>query len=472
MSAPGGTGASPDPREQLSSEGLLRGLGRWDATFLTVGSVVGTGIFITTADIARVLPHQGMILVVWALAGLLTLAGALAYAELGSMFPGAGGIYLYLREAYGRFWGFLFGWAAFLIVMSGGIAAIAVAFGEYLGSFAPFFAMDNILLSVPVGPWTWTLAGGQVAAALAILVLTAVNYLGLREGAGVQNFLTVFRIGAVIAFAVLAFAVQARGSVSLFGALPDVPLLAGVGVAMIAALWTYDGWYGTTFAAGEMREPQRTLPFGLVWGTVIIMVLYALVNLVYLRALSLEEMAATRRIGETAAIALVGPLGGRLLSFAVLVSTFGCLSATILYSARIYFPMARDGVFFRSLAAPHPRFHTPGRSLWAQSLWGVVLALSGTYEQLYTYVVFAMLLFHTMTAGAVIVLRRRRPEAERPYRVFGYPWVPVAFMLVSIVLLANTLVEKPLESLLGLLFLAAGVPAYVWWRRRASVESQ
>jgi APA family basic amino acid/polyamine antiporter len=239
---------------------------------------------------------------------------------------------------------------------------------------------------------------------------------------------------------------------------------------MIAALWTYDGWYGTTFAAGEMRDPQRTLPFGLVWGTVIVMVLYALVNLVYLRALSLEEMAATRRIGETAAIALVGPLGGRLVSFAVLVSTFGCLSATILYSARIYFPMARDGVFFRSLAAPHPRFHTPGRSLWAQSLWGVVLALSGTYEQLYTYVVFAMLLFHTMTAGAVIVLRRRRPEAERPYRVFGYPWVPVLFMLAAILLLGNTLVEKPLESLLGLALLAAGVPAYLWWR--ASLEQR
>jgi APA family basic amino acid/polyamine antiporter len=207
---------------------------------------------------------------------------------------------------------------------------------------------------------------------------------------------------------------------------------------------------------------------GLVWGTVIVMALYAMMNLVYLRALTLPEMAATRRIGETAAIALIGAGGGRLLSFAVLVSTFGCLSATILYSSRIYLPMARDGVFFRSLAAVHPRFHTPGRSLWAQSLWGVMLALSGTYEQLYTYVVFAMLLFHTMTAGAVVVLRRRRPDAERPYLVFGYPWVPVLFMLASVLLLGNTLVEKPVESLFGLLFLAAGVPAYLWWRHRAA----
>ena len=468
MNTPDGAGTSSDPRGQLSPEGLVRGLGRWDVTFLTIGSVIGTGIFITTADIARVLPHQGMILLVWALAGFLTLAGALTYAEIGAMFPSAGGIYLYLREAYGRFWGFLFGWASFLIIMSGGIAALAVAFAEYLGSFVPVVSMDNLLLSVPLGPWTWTLSGGQVAAALAILLLTTVNYLGLREGAGVQNFLTVFRIAAVVAFLGLAFVVEARAPVALLEPLPDLPLLAAVGVAMIAALWTYDGWYGPTFSAGEMRDPQRTLPFGLVWGTVIVMALYAMMNIVYLRALTLPEMAATRRIGETAAIALVGAGGGRLLSFAVLVSTFGCLSATILYSSRIYHPMARDGVFFRSLAAVHPRFHTPGRSLWAQSLWGVMLALSGTYEQLYTYVVFAMLLFHTMTAGAVVVLRRRRPDAERPYRVFGYPWVPVLFMLASVLLLGNTLVEKPVESLFGLLFLAAGVPAYLWWRRRAA----
>jgi APA family basic amino acid/polyamine antiporter len=451
--------------EPLTSEGLVRGLGRWDATFLTVGSVVGTGIFITTADIARVLPHQGMILLVWTLAGFLTLAGALTYAELGAMFPRAGGMYHFLKEAYGPFWGFLFGWACFLIVMSGGIAALAVAFGEYLGSFLPFFSTSHVVLSAPVGPWTWTLSGGQIAAAAAILLLSVVNYIGLREGAGVQNFLTVFRIGAIVVFVGLAFFVDAPQQVSLFGPLPSVPLLAGVGIAMIAALWTYDGWYGPTFSAGEMRDPERTLPFGLVWGTVIVMALYGLINLVYFRALSLEEMASTRRIAETAANALFGAGGARMISFAVLVSTFGCLSATILYSSRIYLPMARDGVFFSGLAKVHPRFHTPGRSLWAQSLWGVVLALSGTYEQIYTYVIFAMLLFHTATAGAVIVLRRKRPDAERPYRVFGYPVVPVLFILASVLLLGNTLMEKPVESVIGLVFLAAGIPAYIWWRR-------
>ncbi len=455
----------PATEEPLSSDGLVRGLGRWDATMLTIGSVVGTGIFITTADMARVLPHQGLILGVWALGGLLTLAGALTYAELGALYPRAGGMYHYLKQAYGPFWGFLYGWACFLIIMSGGLAAIAVAFGEYLGSFLPVFSTANVLWSVPLGGWTWTVSGGQVAAALAIVVLTAVNYLGLREGARVQNVLTVLRIVAVVALVSLAFVVRAPESVSLTAPLPATGLLAAIGVAMIAALWTYDGWYGPTFAAGEMKDPRRTLPFGLVWGTLVVMALYALINLVYLRTLPMEEMAATPRIAERTAAVLFGPAGARIMSLAVLVSTFGCLSATILYSSRIYHPMARDGVFFRGLAAVHPRYHTPGRSLWAQSLWAVALALSGTYEQLYTYVIFAAVIFHVATAGALIVLRVRKPDLERPYRVFGYPWVPVAFMLASLLLLLNTLAKRPVESLIGLALLAAGVPAYLWWRR-------
>jgi len=462
----------PPADDSVTSEGLVRGLGRWDATLLAVGSVIGTGIFITTADIARVLPHEGMILLVWTLGGFLTLAGALTYAELGALYPRAGGMYHYLKEAYGTFWGFLYGWACFLVIMSGGIAALAVAFGEYLGSFVPLFSTRNILFSLPIGGWTWSVSGGQLAGALAILLLTSVNYVGLREGATVQNFLAVFRIGSILVFVALAFFVDAPASVSVVESLPEINLLAAVGIGMIAALWTYDGWYGPTFSAGEMLNPQRTLPFGLVWGTVIVMVLYALINVVYFMALPLDQIAATPRIGETAAAALFGDGGGRLMSFAILVSTFGCLSATILYSSRIYLPMARDGVFFRGLATVHPRFHTPGRSLWAQSLWAVLLTLSGTYEQLYTYVIFAGLLFHAGTAGAVIVLRRKRPDVDRPYRVFGYPWVPLLFILASILLIGNTVVEKPIESLIGLVFIAAGVPAYIWWRRHPISDSE
>jgi APA family basic amino acid/polyamine antiporter len=458
--------------DSLTSEGLVRGLGRWDATLLAVGSVIGTGIFITTADIARILPHEGMILLVWVLGGFLTLAGALTYAELGALYPRAGGMYHYLKEAYGTFWGFLYGWACFLVIMSGGIAALAVAFGEYLGSFVPLFSTRNVIFSLPMGGWTWEVSGGQLAGALAILLLTGVNYIGLREGAGVQNFLAVFRIGSILAFVALAFFVEAPAEISLTEAVPETNIFVAFGVGMIAALWTYDGWYGPTFSAGEMRDPHRTLPFGLIWGTVIVMALYALINLVYFMALPLDEIAATPRIGETAAVALFGAGGGKMMSFAILVSTFGCLSATILYSSRIYLPMARDGVFFRGLATVHPRYHTPARSLWAQSLWAVLLTLSGTYEQLYTYVIFAGLLFHVGCAGAVIVLRRKRPDVERPYKVFGYPWVPLLFILASILLIGNTVVEKPIESLIGLVFIGAGVPAYLWWRRDPTPDDE
>jgi APA family basic amino acid/polyamine antiporter len=377
-------------------------------------------------------------------------------------------MYHYLKEAYGPVWGFLYGWACFLVIMSGGIAALAVAFGEYLGSFVPAFAMQNVLLEVRLtSSWTWTLAGGQLAAAAAILVLTVINWVGLREGAVVQNLLTVLKVGSIVAIVAWGLAVGAPHALSLSVSQPSGSLLAAFGIGMIAALWTYDGWYGPTFSAGEMRNPARNLPLGLIAGTGLIMALYLLINLVYFRALAIADMAATPRIAESAAAVLFGPGAARLVTLAVVVSTLGCLSATILYSSRIYLPMAQDGLFFRSLAAVHPRHRTPGRSLWAQSLWAVLLTVSGTYEQLYTYVVFAALLFHVATGAAVFVLRRRRPDAERPYRTWGYPLVPLLFILAMVVLVGNTIVEKPVESLLGLALVAIGIPAYLFWRRPA-----
>ena len=447
---------------------LVRGLGTWDGALLTVGAIVGTGIFITTADMAKVLPHPGLILLVWLAGGLLTLAGALTYGELGAMFPRAGGLYHYVREAYGPLWGFLYGWTAFLVIMSGGIAALGVAFGEYLGSFVPFFATQHILLKIPVGSWTWTLSGGQVAAVAAILVLTAVNHLGLKEGAWTQNALTVIKIGSIVAFAAFGLLVPAKVVPHLTGPLGAIPggLLAAFGVAMIAALWTYDGWYGLTCSAGEVRDPGRSLPRGLILGTAGVTLLYLLLNLVYVRALDIPGMAATPRIAETAAAVLFGPGAARLVSLAVLISTFGCLSATILYSSRIYLPMAEDGLFFRSLARVDPKYRTPVACLWAQTAWSLVLTLSGSYSQLYTYAIFAGIVFHVMIAAAVFVLRRTRPDAPRPYRTWGYPVVPALFILACLLLIGNTLKESPFESLAGLGLVALGLPAYWMFRRR------
>lgn len=469
------TSSPAAPTSTSESDGLVRGLGPVDATLLTVGSVVGTGIFLTSSDIVRALPHGGWLLTVWVVGGLLTLAGALTYAELGAMFPRAGGMYHYLKAAWGGLPAFLFGWACFVVIMSGGIAAIAIGFATYLGSFVPASSATNVLLAVAFAGRTWTVSGLQVAALLSILVITAVNHLGLRVAAGVQNGLTVLKIGALVLLGLggLLVAAPTEHVVAVAApALPGVPgLLTAFGVAMIAAMWTYDGWYGLTFSAGEARDPARTLPIGLVAGTALIMLLYVLVNVAYLRALPIDAIAGSPRVAEDAAAALFGPWAARAVSAAVLVSTLGCLAATVLYSSRIYHPMAEDGVFFPALARVDPRWHVPVRSLWAQSAWAAALTLTGTYEQVYTYVTFAAVLFHVATAAAVFVLRRTDPHRPRPYRTWGYPVVPALFILASLLIVANTLVERPMESLFGLGLLAVGLPAYAVFRRRARAAS-
>jgi APA family basic amino acid/polyamine antiporter len=454
-------------KSEVGAPELVRGLTVWDATLVTVGSIVGTGIFITTGDIAKVLPHAGLILLLWLLGGLVTLAGALTYAELGGLFPQAGGQYHFLKEAYSRFWGFLYGWAAFLVIMTGGIATIAVGFGEYLGAFLPFFSTQNVILSLPLVGRSLELNGGQLAGALAIAFLTTINYIGVREGAGLQNAITLVKIASIVGLGLLGLFLPTPVTPELTAPLPQTGVFAAMGVGMIAVLWSFDGWYGCTNLAGEMRRPGRDLPLGLIFGTVIVTLLYALMNVVYVRTLTVEQMAGTSRIGESAALVLFGPVGAKLINVAVLVSSFGCISSTILYAARIYLPMAQDGVFLPALAKVHPRYKTPAACIVAQGLWAVLLTFSGSYEQLYTYVVFAVVLFHTLTGAAVFVLRRTRPDAERPYRTWGYPVVPAVFVLSSVALVLNTLVEKPVESLIGLFILALGIPAYLHWRRTA-----
>jgi len=455
-------------RHDASGSGLLRTLGAWDGVLITVGSILGTGIFITTADMARAMPHAGLLVLAWILGGLVTLTGALTYAELGGLFPRAGGQYQFLKEAYGPLSGFLFGWSAFLVIDGGGIATIAVGFGEYLGAFLPFFSTQHVLFTLPLGFRELAVNGGQMAGVLAIVFLTGVNYVGLREGAALQNAVTLAKIGSLLMLAVLGLCVPAQAHPHYFGAFSgSLGPLSAFGVAMIGVLWTYDGWYATTNMAGEMRRPERDLPRALVAGTLIVTVLYTAINVVYMRALPVAAMASSGRIGEAAANALFGPLGGRLLTAAVLVSSFGCISATILFAARIYQPMAEDGSFFPALARIHPRYRTPSTSLLAQGLWASLLTLSGSYEQLYTYVTFAVVLFHAATGAAVLILRRTRPDAPRPYRVPGYPWLPLLFVGSSLMMVANTLLEKPVESLIGLGIVLCGLPAYFFWRRRA-----
>ena len=429
--------------------------------------MLGTAIFLTPSDIARTLPHGGLILAVWIAGGLLTLAGALTYAELGAMFPRAGGQYHYLKEAYGKLPAFLFGWASFFVIMSGGIAAIGAGFGEYFGLFVPFFSNDHRLFSIAIGSSPWTVSGGQLAGALAIALLTAVNVFGVREGARVQNILTALKVGSLGLFVALGFFVAAPASPRLFAPLPSAGVGSAIGVALIAVLWAYDGWYNATFSAGEMRDPGRTLPRGLLAGTLAVVLVYAAVNLVYLRALPLATMAASPRVGEAAAVALFGGSVARLVALAILVAMFGCLSANILACSRIYQPMAEDGLFFAALAKIEPRHAVPRASLVAQGIWAAVLVLSGSFEQLFTYVVFIEVVIFAATGIAIFVLRRKQPETPRPYRAWGYPWVPGFFIAASALIAANTLFEKPAESVAGLGLLVLGLPAYAIWTRKS-----
>ena len=461
--------AAPPPQAPAAASApesptLQRALGAWDGASLTIGAVIGTGIFLTAGDVARSLPHPFLILSAWVAGGLLVLAGALSYAEMGAMYPRAGGLYHFLREAWGPLPGFLFGWTCLLVIMTGGIAAIAVGFGEYLGALVPMFSSAHTVLTLGA----FHVSGAQLAALLAITLLTVANHFGVREGALVQNVFTLAKLGAIAMLVVGGLALAPGLHLDWTAPLPSSPtaLMAPFGVALIATLWTYDGWYALTFSAGEVRDPSRDLPRGLVAGVLVVIVAYALLNLVYLRALPVPELGATSRVAEAATRRLLGDAAARAMTAAVAVSAFGCLAATILYSSRVYQPMAADGVFFTRVATIHPRWRTPVAALWLQSAWAAVLTLTGSYTQLFTYVTFGGVLFHVAAGLALFRLRATRPDTWRPYRAWGWPFVPALFVLGMALLTINTLQSAPRESLLGLLAIVAGVPAYSAWRRQ------
>jgi len=450
----------------LAAPGLRRALGTLDATLLTIGAVIGTGIFLTAGDVIRALPHPWLALGAWLAGGLISLAGALSYAEMGAMYPRAGGGYHYLREAWGTLPAFLYGWTCLLVIMSGGVAAIAVGFGEYLGAFVPALSSRDILWAVG----GWRVNGAQATAVVAILLLTWANIVGVKSGARVQNFFTFIKLGAIVAL--VGFGLAAGHAIESVP-IPTMSLsqlVVALGMALVAVLWTFDGWYSPTFTAGELRDPSRSLPRGLVAGLAIVIVVYLVLNWVYMKALPIATLAQTPRAAEGAAAALFGAGAARLVAAAVSISAFGCLAATVLYSSRIYQPMAADGVFFRSVAAIHPRWHTPVPALWLQGVWAIALALTGGYTALFTYVVFGGVLFHVATGLALFRLRTTRPHAERPYRAWGYPVVPALFVLGMLLITLSTLFVAPRESLLGLGLIAAGLPAYAWWRRSAAAS--
>lgn len=440
----------------MSDEALVRAIGLKSAILFVVGSVIGSGIFLTTGVMAETIPSAGLLLLAWVLGGVLAICGGLTYSEMGAMFPRSGGVYVFLKEAYGPLPAFLYGWAALTVVISGGIAAVAVGFAEYVSYFVP-------------------LSGGakQVVAAASIVTLGAINYRGVRGGNAVNVVLTAAKVGGLTAIPLMAIA-AARVTPEFAPLVPAEVArpIASFGVAMIAVLWTYEAWYFVTYAAGEIKDPQRNVPRALVGGILLLTTIYVVVNVAYFFALTIDEMRGVQRIAERAATALVGQGGGTFVALTVVLSTFGCNAAAILAGSRLLYAMADDGVFLPAASRVHERYRTPHLAIVALTVWSAILALSGTYEQLFTYVMFASILFSVAAGLALFRLRQTMPERARPYRTWGYPVVPAIFVAGSTAFVINTLFEKPVESLAGLGLLLLGLPAYWYWVTRISSKSQ
>lgn len=430
----------------VKTQELPRKLGLVDSAAIVIGTMIGSAIFIVPSSVARNVRSPGMILAIWLVAGLISYFGALAYAELGAMMPATGGQYVFLRESFGSLWAFLCGWSFFLAARSGGVATVAAGFPIYLSYF------------FPLSP-----ALSRLIAAALIAVLTAVNYRGIAMGAAVQKCLTFLKVLGLAVLIGAAFLSAPHAAPSRSS--PDLSWNQ-FGVAMIACLWAYNGWVAISFVAGEVREPERNFSRSLVIGVAAVIVLYLLANLAYLRVLPIEEIAASERVGAAVAERAMGPVGAALLSLTILLSIAGTTNGNMMTAPRLYFAQARDGLFFSRFGEVHPRFQVPSFAILGQGIWAAILALSGSYEKLFAYSVFAFWIFYGMTAAAVLVLRRKYPDHPRPYKMWGYPVTPLLFTAISFWFVVNTLFTRPETSLPGLILMASGVPMYYIWRKR------
>lgn len=447
---------------------LVRVLGPWAAMAIVVGTVIGSGIFLVPKTMILAVGSPQLVFAVWIVGGLLSLFGALTYAELAAALPEAGGEYVYLRTAYGPFWGFVYGWTQSLVAKPASIATLGTAFFLYLANFYP--QLESVMFSIPgnLGPGGGPLEirYGQILAMAVIILLAWLNYFGVKIGGWVQVAVTIVKVAAILAIVVVGIG-SGTGTPANYGmSIPAEAGFAGFIAALVAALWAYDGWNNVSMVASEVRNPSRNLPLALIGGIVVIIAVYLAANVAYFLVLAPAEVAASDRVAAEMMRRIFGASGAGVVSVAAMISIFAALNGSILSGSRVPYAAARDGYFFKPVAFVHPQHHTPSVSIWALSVWAAILVLSGRYDDLFTLVIFSSWILYAMTAASVIVLRRRRPEIPRPYRVIGYPIVPVLFVAVAAILLASTLVRSPRESFIGLGLIAAGIPFYFYWKRR------
>ena len=456
---------------------FVKAMSRLDATALVAGAMIGSGIFIVSADIVRQVHSPGLVLLVWAISGVVTVLGALTYGELAAMFPHAGGQYVYLREAISPLFGYLYGWTLFMVIQTGTIAAVAVAFARFTAVLFPALSPDVFVggtVQLPSGPIEVGLSAQRVFAILSIVVLTWINYWGVRTAAFIQTSLTFIKVATLVALVLLGAVLFRKPEVVAanfnMAFLPEggslLMLLPAIGAAMVGTLFAMDAWNNVGFAADELKNPAKDIPIAMGLGTLTVTVLYLLSNVAYLSVLPADAIAnaAQDRVGTAALQAMFGPAGLYLMAIAIMISTFGCNNGLILSGARVYYAMARDNLFFRRTGTLHPVHKTPTFGLVIQAVWISVLCVSGTYSQLLDYVIFAAVLFYMLTAVGLFALRVRRPHAERPVRAPGYPWLPGAYVLLTALIGVDLLFKKPQYTWPGLMIVALGVPVYYVWR--------
>jgi basic amino acid/polyamine antiporter, APA family len=448
---------------------LVRALTLLDSVLLLVSGIIGSSIFLTAKDIAAPLPHPALFLLVWVLGGLISLCACFPFAELGSMFPDSGGQYIYLREAYGDLVAFLYGWMLFAVANGGSIAALSVASAAYSGSVFPAVSEQRVVFAIA----GIAITRAHLFALLLIAILTYVNVVGLRWGALLQNVSTWTKFAAMAGFVVLGFAIgkghwsnfESHG-IALTMGLSATQLISALGVGLIAVFWAYDGWVYITWVAGEVKDPRRNVPLAMFFGVLAVGVIYVAMNMTYIYAMPLNEIAQHETIAHAAAAVLFSPKAAGWLSLMIAVACFSAAATCTLAGARVYMAMAQDGVFFKRMAEIHPRWRTPAFSLIGQGVWAAALTVSGRYDQLYTYVIYGMVLSYTLTVIGFFWLRWKRPEIPRPYRCTGYPWLPGIYVLIGTAWTLNTIITRPTEAFWGTAIVLVGVPGYWYWKRR------
>jgi APA family basic amino acid/polyamine antiporter len=456
----------------MAQPGLKRQIGLFDAVMLISGDMIGTGIFISTGVIAATLPSPGGILLVWALGGLLALTGALSCAELSASLPYAGGDYNYIKAAYGKLMGFLSGWSSFLVTFSGAIAFLAVTFTGFMAFFIPVLGSEQALFSAALPGLTIKVTAGTIFSMAIVIVISALHCVGVRLGTFMQNVLSLLKIGALLGIILLGV-FFGKGDSANFRPLFDWDKIGNFSVfaaAFIPVIFAYSGWNAVIYIAGEVKEPERNLPRALLWANLLVIALYLAINMVYIYAVPVTEMKGALRVSEVATTALFGYQTSVWITAVITVSILGALNVVTMLGPRIYYAMARDGVFFRALAKVHPNFNTPVNAIILQAVWACLLLVTGTFGTLFTYVSVIITLFSAFTVGSVIVLRFKRPDLKRPYKLWGYPIVPFLFIAIHLWIVWGSVTQSPFESLIGLFIVSLGIPAYWIWRKQGEGE--